>query len=98
MKTSNPRGLKLYGSIDIAARSVLEHNLKAALREDGDLYVDLSELEFIDVGGMRALLDAAAYLRVDGWWLYLVSPTLTVLRIIRICQDTAANNITVVPA
>jgi hypothetical protein len=47
---------------------------------------------------MRALLDAAAYLRVDGWWLYLVSPTLTVLRIIRICQDTAANNITVVPA
>jgi anti-anti-sigma factor len=98
VKSSNPRGLRLYGSIDIAARSALEHELKEALREGADLYVDLSGVEFIDVGGMRALMDAAAYLSVDGWRLYMVGPNLTVRRIIRICQATAPRDVMILPA
>jgi hypothetical protein len=59
-KSTDPAGLRLYGSLDVDARSILDREVENALRDGHDLYVDLSQLEFIEVGCMHTLLEVAA--------------------------------------
>jgi anti-anti-sigma regulatory factor len=96
-KSTNPAGLRLYGSLDLDARSILDRELEGALRDGRDLYVDLSHLDFIEVGCMRTLLDVAAHLELDGCRLVLFGPSLAVLRIIAVCQETAPRNVEILP-
>jgi anti-anti-sigma factor len=93
----NPPGLRLCGEIDMEARPHLERELKNADSNGGDIYVDLSELESIDVGAMRVLMDAAGSLQLDGRAVFLLKPNLTVRRIIRICQEIAPHSIQILP-
>ena len=95
--STNPAGLALHGSLDGNAQSILERELDKALRDGRDLYVDLSHIEFISVGCMRTLMDAGAYLRLDGCRLVLLGPNLAVRRIIAICQQTGPDNVEVFP-
>jgi anti-anti-sigma factor len=96
-RSIDPVGLRLYGSLDIGAHPVLERELGNALREGHDLYVDLSDLEFITVGCMRTFMDAAAYLEIGSCRLVLLGPSPTVRLIIAICQESGTRNVEVFP-
>lgn len=64
--TYAPRGLRLAGTVDTltvgALTSTLEHATHWVTR---DLHLDLAQLEFIDVAGVRAIVRAAAALDED---------------------------------
>jgi anti-anti-sigma factor len=94
-QSTHPSGLALYGSLDGNARPILERELDEALRDGQDLHVDLSHLDFVSVGCMRTLMDAAAYLQLDGCRLLLRGPNPAVRRIIAICQQTGPRNVEV---
>jgi anti-anti-sigma factor len=57
-------GLRVSGVIDNYNVDSFSRSLNASLEGEGDLDVDLSELEFCDVSGIRALVRAAECL--DG--------------------------------
>jgi anti-anti-sigma factor len=96
-QSTHPAGLRLYGSLGGDARPILERELDEALRDGRDLYVDLSHIDFVSVGCMRTLMDAGAYLRLDGCRLVLLGPNPAVRRIIAICQQTGPGNVEVFP-
>jgi len=62
------RWMRVAGEIDIAGRSVLAEALRAAIAGTGvaEVVIDLSELRFIDAGGVRVLFDAARLARAGG--------------------------------
>jgi anti-anti-sigma regulatory factor len=96
-QSTHPSGLRLYGSLRGDARPILERELDEALRDGRDLYVDLSHIDFVSVGCMRTLMDAAAYLQLDGCRLLLLGPNPAVRLIIAICQQTGPRNVEVLP-
>lgn len=52
-------GLRLAGEIDLATREVLTAALDDAMSGTGDLHLELSELTFIDGGGVQVMLRSA---------------------------------------
>ncbi|MFJ9078792.1 MEDS domain-containing protein [Streptomyces sp. NPDC102278] len=56
---SGQRALRVVGTVDYQATEVLEDALEIALGWPGDVWVDMSELAFIDLAGVRALIHAA---------------------------------------
>jgi anti-anti-sigma regulatory factor len=52
-------GLRLIGEVDLSTRHYLQTALDTTPDEDGDLHLELSELAFIDIGGVQILLRAA---------------------------------------
>jgi len=67
-------GFRLVGELDISsARDVSE--ALTALPGDGDLTLELSELEFIDSSGLHALVQYAGSLNGAGSNLILANPT-----------------------
>jgi anti-anti-sigma factor len=64
--TYDPRGLRVAGAVDLTTSGALASTLRLAANWPGpDLYIDLSELEFIDVAGVRAIVRAAAALEPE---------------------------------
>ncbi|MFD3546760.1 MEDS domain-containing protein [Streptomyces sp. NPDC058655] len=53
------RALRVVGTVDYRATEALAGALETALQWPGDVWVDMSELEFIDLAGVRALARAA---------------------------------------
>ena len=64
-RTDNPFGLRFAGEIDLTNSDAVAQSLQVALAYAGDPHLDLSRLSFCDIGGIRALVDAAGELR-DG--------------------------------
>jgi anti-anti-sigma regulatory factor len=72
-RTGSPGGLSVSGSIDYfnaeAVAAALTHELRSAapgamrladaIKGNGDLHIDVSRLEFVDVSGIRALVRVA---------------------------------------
>ena len=58
-RTYEPVGLVFTGAIDLFNVESVAQSLSAALNGEGDLHIDLSQLEFCDVSGIRALVTAA---------------------------------------
>jgi anti-anti-sigma factor len=59
--------LSLAGELDLGSAASLERKL-TELKDDGaETTIDLSELGFIDSGGLRVLLRATGEARRDGW-------------------------------
>jgi anti-anti-sigma factor len=56
------RGLKLSGEIDISNVKFFADSLHSHLKESEDIYLDLSDLKFIDAAGIRVLAQAAKQL------------------------------------
>ncbi|MBN6052256.1 STAS domain-containing protein, partial [Nonomuraea sp. RK-328] len=73
-------GLRIEGELDRATLPVLTRAL-AAMAGRGSFCVDLRSVVFIDVGGLRALVTAAAGLP-DGHVLTLRSPSPQVRRLL----------------
>lgn len=63
--TRTSTGLSIIGVIDYYNVDSFARSLNASLEGEGDLNLDLSELEFCDVSGIRALVKAAECLN-DG--------------------------------
>jgi anti-anti-sigma factor len=64
--TYGPRGLRIVGAIDLTTAGALTASLRlAAGWPERDLYLDLGELEFIDVAGVRAIVRTATGLDQD---------------------------------
>jgi anti-anti-sigma factor len=64
-RTFRPPGLRLTGEVDMTNAGDLGSALAAAVqdhRDARDLYVDLAQLEFISVDGLRRLVETAAEL------------------------------------
>jgi anti-anti-sigma factor len=58
--------LQIGGEIDIATAEQLRFALKRALADDPTVVVDMSEVEFIDLTGLRVFLEAAETRNGDG--------------------------------
>jgi anti-anti-sigma factor len=56
----------LRGELDMATADALLEGLRPVLRPGVDIRLELSELEFIDSSGLRALISAADGLRPGG--------------------------------
>ncbi len=66
MPTFNPRGLKVIGAVDDGTVAGLVEALNEAVRwPEPVLHLDLAELEFIDVAGIRAIVRLAGRLDAD---------------------------------
>ncbi|MGH2840054.1 MAG: MEDS domain-containing protein [Solirubrobacteraceae bacterium] len=75
--------LSLRGELDVDAAPYVAARL-AARASVGDLVVDMSQLEFIDVSGCRRLVEAAEGLRA-GHRMVLVDPGPHLLKILSVC-------------
>ena len=74
----SPRQLTLIGELDLATSGELQGTLDA-LTPEGDLVIDLSDLEFIDASGLRVIIGSARRVRGD---VLLRSPTGIVRRLL----------------
>ena len=63
-QTWQPPGLAISGAIDLFNVDAFARSLNASLDGEGDLHIDLSQLEFCDVSGIRTF--AAVAERVSG--------------------------------
>lgn len=67
--------LVVRGELDLATAPWLTDELMAAERDDPSvLTLDLSGLSFMDVAGMRVLLNAARRAKREGWRLVVLNP------------------------
>jgi anti-anti-sigma factor len=82
-RTRQPAGLRFAGEIDISNSDAVAQSVRIALADASRPHLDVSGLSFIDVSGIRALVDAAQDLG-DGRQLLLhgLAPQLeTVMRV-----------------
>ena len=68
--------LILGGELDLAVARRLEERLRMLRDEGYSVRLDLTELDFIDSSGLRALIAAVSEARSDGWRLE-IDPQLT---------------------
>jgi anti-anti-sigma regulatory factor len=62
----DPRGLRIVGAVDLTTSGALASTLRLAANwPERDLHIDLSDLEFIDVAGVRTIVRAAGGLEPD---------------------------------
>jgi anti-sigma B factor antagonist len=72
----------LCGELDMSSATCLELELKALeARKPPMLVLDLSELRFMGVSGLRAILDAARRARREGRQLVVTNPVPHILRL-----------------
>lgn len=65
----------LRGELDLASLTELEHVIDNVLRSSAELVVlDVAELEFLDVAGLRSILRTDHRLRARGQRLALAAP------------------------
>jgi anti-anti-sigma factor len=88
-----PLVLQLIGQADLSDRRAIEHALRRTEQGVGDVLVDLSKLEFIDVGGVRQLIDHAAVLGIEGRSVRLTGVRPGIMRIFQICLFTRPPNL-----
>ena len=79
--STQPVRLRLAGEVDVATLPNLEHALNLLIDAGEDVELDLAELSFIDVAGMRALVLAASRMRSAGLLLRLTGVSPQVCRI-----------------
>ncbi|WP_116996775.1 STAS domain-containing protein [Desertimonas flava] len=79
-----PGTLLLTGELDTSAESLLESLLLTLARCRPVLCLDLSEVTFVDMGGLRALRRVAAALRHRGGRLVIEHPSDAVCQLTRL--------------
>ncbi|MFF3661219.1 STAS domain-containing protein [Streptomyces olivochromogenes] len=85
ISTICPPGLRFEGEIDLCSRELLAAALDEAVQfGSGDLHVDLTDITFIDVAGIRMLTTVAKTLSRDGHRLLLHATPPGVHRVIRL--------------
>ncbi|MBT2509587.1 MEDS domain-containing protein [Streptomyces sp. ISL-98] len=66
VRTYHPSGLRVEGVVDIRTHRHLRGALGTLERVDGDVQLDLSRLEFLDLGGLRLLMAFAGSRRAGS--------------------------------
>lgn len=61
-RTDSPTGLRFAGEIDVSNSCAVGDSVRVACSSDGDPHLDLVNLSFCDISGIRALVDAAVAL------------------------------------
>jgi anti-anti-sigma factor len=56
---SDPAGLKVTGAVDLTARDEWRQALQVVTENAADIHLDVSELRFIDCGGVSELVHAS---------------------------------------
>jgi anti-anti-sigma factor len=74
--------LRATGEVDISTADRLREQLDAARAAGLTTLLDLSRVTFIDSSGLHVLLDAARFVDVEGWPLFIVRPSAAVLRLL----------------
>jgi anti-anti-sigma factor len=59
--------MRLRGELDLASAPTLSQRLRSFRERREPVLLDLDELEFIDMSGLRALLAASEEASHDGW-------------------------------
>src|SRR5262245_38518948 len=95
LEMTTPVGIRLLGHVELSDREELERALKRLFSGRPDVYIDLSKLEYADVGGMRAIFDAGAYIADDDSRLILLDPNPVVHRLIQLCAAFAPSTVEV---
>ena len=77
--------IALRGELDMASSQLLARKLEAVERDHPqEIVLDLAELSFMDVSGLRALLDAARRARRAGSSLVIVNPHPHIVRLLEL--------------
>lgn len=58
-RTSSPAGIKFIGEMDASNSHAVGSSIAAAMTPDQNLHVDVTDLQFCDISGIRALVAAA---------------------------------------
>ncbi|HSA51176.1 MAG TPA: STAS domain-containing protein [Yinghuangia sp.] len=91
VRTARPRGLRLDGEVDLANVEIVRQSLRAVAEDGAEVTLDVADLAFIDVAGLRVVIEGAAELAQCGGHLLLVGASRQLLRVLRLCGwDTAA--------
>ena len=59
MRTHEPTGFSFSGEMDASNSRAVAESLSSVLAGDEDIHIDLSELSFCDISGIRCLVEAA---------------------------------------
>jgi anti-sigma B factor antagonist len=77
--------LALHGELDMLSAPLLAHELESAARSRPEqIVLDLRDLSFMDVSGLRAILDAARSARRDGRSLVIANPMPHIIRLLEL--------------
>jgi anti-sigma B factor antagonist len=88
---SDERTFRLVGELDLATADELIHRLDPAVRDGGDLLLELGALRFMDSSGIRALIKVCQELG-DRGRVVLRSPTGEVAKVLQLVRaDTFPN-------
>ena len=104
MRTTTPTGLsveetvaiRVAGELDLSTADALRRLLERALRSGRPVLIDLSDVTFIDVSGLRAVLDPAASGRGTSGCVVTVVASPAVLRLLRLLPIDVGRSIRVV--
>jgi anti-anti-sigma factor len=94
IERSGPRAFRLAGTVDASNAANVADVLQPYSDAEGDIILDLSELEFIDSVGLGVLVTTAKGLRGRGK-LILENPQHTVARAIELAGLMEISNLTV---
>lgn len=94
-ETERPRGYRLKGEIDLSAADALAQALQRAVGRSGTLYLDLSEVTFLDSIGLAVVIRAALDLE-DRGSVVLRAPAPSVRRVLEISGALRVPNVEVV--
>jgi anti-sigma B factor antagonist len=85
VQSSRRARLSLAGELDMSSASLLTRELEAAeSRHPEEIVLDLAELSFMDVTGLRTILDAARRARRDGGSVVIANPLPHILRLLEL--------------
>jgi anti-sigma B factor antagonist len=77
--------LALHGELDMLSAPVLARELAAvARRHPARIVLDLRDLSFMDVSGLRAILDAARSARREGRSVVIANPMPHIVRLLEL--------------
>jgi len=76
------RLVRLAGELDASTARELRAHVRAARDERAPLLLDLADVTFIDLSGLRVLLDASRAAAETGWPFFIVRPSSMVERLI----------------
>jgi anti-anti-sigma factor len=78
--------LRVQGELDLATAPMVAQRLGTLREQDAGVVLDLDELDFIDMSGLRMLLAAAEEAARDGWAFSVTRGSAAVRRLLDLVQ------------
>jgi anti-anti-sigma factor len=78
--------MRLRGELDLASAPILSERLRTLSERREPVVLDLDELEFIDMSGLRVLMAAAEEASHDGWSFAVTRGSAQVRRLVGLVQ------------